>query len=115
MQVDEVTFYSLVQFFAIALFECCEDDDFTPAKSIMNMSFTYYTMNPCVKSQNNNNQVKLFVYECLKDQPIWKSMRFWTAAFFLSMQSELKRSENSNMKQHEIALIQKNIAFGQLG
>ncbi|UYV81175.1 KIAA0513 [Cordylochernes scorpioides] len=41
-QVSETTFYSLVQFFAIVLFECAEADDFSPAKTLMNMCFTFY-------------------------------------------------------------------------
>ena len=41
-RVDEATFYSLVQYFAIVLFECHDCDDFSPAKSLMNMCFTFY-------------------------------------------------------------------------
>lgn len=41
-RVDEITFYSLVQNFAIILFECTESEDYTPAASIMNMCFTFY-------------------------------------------------------------------------
>lgn len=114
MQVDEETFYSLVQFFAIALFECFEEDDFTPAKNLMNMSFTYYMINLYYKKTNNNID-KIFVYEYLKDQPIFKSMRFWTASYFLSVQNEMIRSKCSNMKYSEVTLIEKNISFGQLG
>ncbi|XP_033113127.1 uncharacterized protein KIAA0513-like [Anneissia japonica] len=40
--VAEQTFYRLVQFFAVCLFECKEADDFTPAMHIMNMCFTFY-------------------------------------------------------------------------
>lgn len=41
-RVNENTFYSLVQHFAIVLFECGESDDFSPAKILMNMCFTFY-------------------------------------------------------------------------
>lgn len=41
-RVDEATFYSLIQYFAIVLFECHDCDDFSPAKSLMNMCFTFY-------------------------------------------------------------------------
>lgn len=41
-RVDESTFYSLVQYFAIVLFECAESEDFSPAKILMNMCFTFY-------------------------------------------------------------------------
>lgn len=40
--VSEASFYSLAQHFAVALFECHEADDFAPAKSLMNMCFTFY-------------------------------------------------------------------------
>jgi len=40
--VTEASFYSLAQHFAVALFECHEADDFAPAKSLMNMCFTFY-------------------------------------------------------------------------
>lgn len=121
MQVSEVTFYYLVQFFAVVLFESLEADDFTPAKSIMHMSFTYYTMSVISSSSFlafkscNNNQDKLYVYQCLTDQPIWKCMRFWTSSFFLSMQFEIARSYTGSESNSECALIHKNIAFGQLG
>ncbi|XP_077296289.1 uncharacterized protein LOC143918328 isoform X2 [Arctopsyche grandis] len=41
-RVNETTFFSLIQYFAIVLFECAEADDFSPAKSLMNMCFTFY-------------------------------------------------------------------------
>lgn len=41
-RVSENTFYSLVQHFAIVLFECYETDDFSPAKILMNMCFTFF-------------------------------------------------------------------------
>lgn len=42
LRVSESTFYSLVQHFAIVLFECADADDFGPSKSLMNMCFTFY-------------------------------------------------------------------------
>jgi hypothetical protein len=41
-KVDEQVFYRLVQFFAVCLFECGEEEDYVPAKTMMNMCFTYY-------------------------------------------------------------------------
>lgn len=41
-RVSENTFYSLIQHFAIVLFECNENDDFSPAKILMNMCFTFF-------------------------------------------------------------------------
>ncbi|XP_028595867.2 uncharacterized protein KIAA0513 homolog isoform X2 [Podarcis muralis] len=40
--VSEQTFYRLVQSFAVVLFECYQMDDFSPAKNLMTMCFTYY-------------------------------------------------------------------------
>uniref|UniRef100_H3CFZ5 KIAA0513 n=1 Tax=Tetraodon nigroviridis TaxID=99883 RepID=H3CFZ5_TETNG len=40
--VSEATFYRLVQSFAVVLFECYQTDDYSPAKNLMTMCFTYY-------------------------------------------------------------------------
>ncbi|XP_048023687.1 uncharacterized protein KIAA0513 homolog isoform X1 [Chanodichthys erythropterus] len=40
--VSEQTFYRLVQSFAVVLFECHQVDDYSPAKHLMTMCFTYY-------------------------------------------------------------------------
>ncbi|XP_062317174.1 uncharacterized protein KIAA0513 homolog isoform X1 [Osmerus eperlanus] len=40
--VSEATFYRLVQSFAVVLFECYQIDDYSPAKNLMTMCFTYY-------------------------------------------------------------------------
>ncbi|CAL1595143.1 unnamed protein product [Knipowitschia caucasica] len=40
--VNESTFYRLVQSFAVVLFECYQMDDYTPAKNLMTMCFTFY-------------------------------------------------------------------------
>uniref|UniRef100_H2MFR0 KIAA0513 n=1 Tax=Oryzias latipes TaxID=8090 RepID=H2MFR0_ORYLA len=40
--VSEGTFYRLVQSFAVVLFECFQLDDYSPAKNLMTMCFTYY-------------------------------------------------------------------------
>ena len=55
-KVDESTFYSLVQYFAIVLFECADADDFSPAKSLMNMCFTFYHEG----KENTNTYFNLF-------------------------------------------------------
>ena len=41
-KVDEDIFYQLVQYFAVVLFECHEAEDFSPAKNLMNMCFTFF-------------------------------------------------------------------------
>lgn len=40
--VSESTFYSMVQYIAIVLFECCDSDDFLPANILMNMCFVFF-------------------------------------------------------------------------
>ncbi|XP_055712028.1 uncharacterized protein KIAA0513 isoform X2 [Phlebotomus papatasi] len=83
-RVDETTFYSLVQYFAIVLFECHESEDFSPAKSLMNMCFTFYheITVPGIEPYRE------YLYIYLRDQPIWHSLRFWNAAFFDALQCE---------------------------
>ncbi|XP_055643491.1 uncharacterized protein KIAA0513 isoform X2 [Toxorhynchites rutilus septentrionalis] len=85
-RVDESTFYSLIQYFAIVLFECAESEDFSPAKTLMNMCFTFYhdiDVPGC-------EPYREYLYTYLRDQPIWHSLRFWNAAFFDSLQTERK-------------------------
>lgn len=117
-KVDESTFYSLVQHFAIILFECFESDDFSPAKSLMNMCFTFYHEVP------GCDPYKEFLYTYLKEQPIWQSLRFWNAAFFDAVQCErahrpvVTREAFEQYSPEEVTderQFQENITFGQLG
>ncbi|XP_035779409.1 uncharacterized protein KIAA0513-like isoform X1 [Anopheles albimanus] len=85
-RVDESTFYSLIQYFAIVLFECAESEDFSPAKTLMNMCFTFYhdiDVPGC-------DPYREYLYTYLRDQPIWQTLRFWNAAFFDALQTERK-------------------------
>ncbi|XP_025017699.1 uncharacterized protein KIAA0513 isoform X2 [Tetranychus urticae] len=135
--VSESTFYSLVQYFAIILFECSESDDFSPAKTILNMCFTfYYEASGLVANSNSNQQQRKssisrgnsignrqYLYQYLKEQPIWRSHRFWSAAFFDSVICEKAKSpihERSSRditqnERDEEAQLQENTVFGQLG
>ena len=47
----------------------------------------------CVFSENKPGHplFKHFLYNYLKDQPIWKSLQFWNAAFFDAVQCERER------------------------
>lgn len=45
--VSEATFYRLMQSFAVVLFECYQMDDYSPAKNLMTMCFTYYYIGKC--------------------------------------------------------------------
>ncbi|XP_043474137.1 uncharacterized protein KIAA0513 isoform X3 [Leptopilina heterotoma] len=117
--VTEESFYSLAQNFAVALFECHEADDFAPAKSLMNMCFTFYheVQVPGVEPYRE------YLYTNLRVQPIWTSMRFWTAAFFDAVQCERAvrpvPRRPKFLDQEAVAAedrkFQANIVFGQLG
>ncbi|XP_013794159.1 uncharacterized protein KIAA0513-like [Limulus polyphemus] len=119
-RVTESTFYSLVQHFAIVLFECGESDDFSPAKSLMNMCLTFFHE----VSQGNSPPTKEYLYKYLKEQPIWHSLHFWNAAFFDAVQKERSlrpmptRKEMNHLSLEDIrdeTSFQENITFGQLG
>ncbi|KAK2156011.1 hypothetical protein LSH36_224g07006 [Paralvinella palmiformis] len=115
-KVDEQVFYSLVQYFAVVLFECNEAEDFGPAKTLMNMCFTFYhEVHP-----PTGPTLKHFLYSYLKDQPIWQSLRFWNAAFFDAVQYERARRPvptrgTGKEGQVDDRHYQENITFGQLG
>ncbi|XP_047141477.1 uncharacterized protein KIAA0513 [Hydra vulgaris] len=91
--VDEFTFYRLVQYFAIVLFECNMADDFGPATSVMNMSFTYHFTSVMIPGRFGQPS-KQYVYEYLKDQSIWKSPRFWNAAFLHAIHDDRMKRTN---------------------
>ncbi|XP_076181739.1 uncharacterized protein KIAA0513-like isoform X2 [Ptiloglossa arizonensis] len=117
--VTEASFYSLAQHFAVALFECHEADDFAPAKSLMNMCFTFYHE----VEVPGLEPYREYLYTHLRVQPIWTSMRFWTAAFFDAVQCERASRpvppRPKSLDQEAIAAedrrFQANIVFGQLG
>lgn len=114
-KVDEQIFFQLVQYFAVVLFECNESEDFTPAKNLMNMCFTFYH-----EVHHGKQRYKNFLYSYLREQPIWQSLRFWNAAFFDAVQNERARkpvctSEDGHDSQSDDNMFQENISFGQLG
>ena len=41
-EIAESVAYSLVQFYAVVLFECNEAEDYGPAMTLMNTAFTFY-------------------------------------------------------------------------
>ncbi|XP_055908762.1 uncharacterized protein KIAA0513 [Eupeodes corollae] len=92
-RVDEITFYSLVQNFAIILFESTESEDYTPAASVMNMCFTFYHEIEVPGCEPYREY--LFTY--LRQQPIWHTLRFWNAAFYDALQS--KREQQMTVSQ----------------
>lgn len=116
-RVEEGTFYSLVQYLAVVLFECFEANDWSPAKVLMNMCFTFYTQ---VGDSDHDHREHL--YNCLANQPIWKSLRFWNAAFFDAILCE-RAKFNIPVTKGNITTVPdresqrqclENITFGQL-
>ncbi|XP_076813932.1 uncharacterized protein KIAA0513-like [Clavelina lepadiformis] len=57
--VEESTFYKLAHSFALVLFECAENDDFIPAKTLMNMAFTYYHIPEGTSWPNTNGSTAI--------------------------------------------------------
>lgn len=123
-KVDELTFYSLAQHFSIVLLECLLAEDFRPAKIIMNMMFTYYYIQNCDKTSSANSKPRTYLYTLLKDQQIFKSLRFWTSAFYESVVMERsnhpvfvnrEQGKLSNERRNEELDCSKNITFGLLG
>lgn len=145
-RVSELTFYSLAQYFSIVLLECLLAEDFRPAKIIMNMMFTYYyeqnydkipprdrpqlmensaTDEPILDTDYDSQPriIKTYLYTQLKEQEIFKSIRFWTSAFYESVIIERnnhpvfvdKQRGKSNAIRDEEMDCSKNITFGLLG
>eukprot|EP00112_Aurelia_sp_Birch-Aquarium-sp1_P022677 Seg6486.3 transcript_id=Seg6486.3/GoldUCD/mRNA.D3Y31 product="putative protein KIAA0513" protein_id=Seg6486.3/GoldUCD/D3Y31 len=126
-EVDEIVFFRLVQYFAIVLFECYLSDDFAPATTLLNMAFTFYHVtgfNEAVHDspKRSDSPLKQFIYSYLKDQEIWKSIRFWTSSFLFAVDVERRkrpkrgswRSLNEE-EQQEVNSDEENSAFGHLG
>lgn len=142
-KVSELTFYSLAQHFSIVLLECLLAEDFRPAKIIMNMMFTYYyeptnegqpftepnglqsSTKTTSKKSPSQESTKIYLYTLLKDQQIFKSIRFWTSAFYESVINERsnhsifglrdQHDKTSNEQREEELDCSKNISFGLLG
>jgi len=109
MVVCEKVFYRLVANFMTILHLCNIADDIGSAKVLMILTFTFQ----CEGT---------FLYQELLYHPIWKSIRFWNAAFFHAVHTERKmrvRSNNTFSKQtdaekEESHEVHRNIYFGQL-
>lgn len=83
-RVNETTFYALIQYFAIVLFECKECEDFMPAKHLMSLCFTFYQEVEVPGCE----PYREYLFNYLRDQPIWHSLRFWNAALYYALQKD---------------------------
>ena len=109
MLLCESKFLQLSATFATILHICEQEDDIESAKVLMILAFTYQCEGR-------------FVYQEILSLPIWRSMRFWNAAFLHAVHSERKLrtshnkcfSEQTPEQRVEAAEVQKNTFFGQM-
>jgi len=108
--VEELVFFRLQQFLSVCLFECDHEDDYVPAKCLMLLCFVFYTdLKPPHKKLE-------YLFSGIRTQPIWRSLKFWNAAFFDAVHCEgvhrrgpngsrwqqaLKRLSTHRSKDHE--------------
>ncbi|XP_073822761.1 uncharacterized protein [Musca autumnalis] len=95
--VEEATFHSLIQHFAIVLFECGECSDFGPAMIIMNLSFQFYREIEVPGCDPYREYLCTFI----REQPIWMNLKFWNAAFVECMETERNNRLKSRQKKQE--------------
>lgn len=127
-RVNETTFYALIQYFAIILFECKDCEDFLPARHLMSLSFTFFQEGKIevnyegICSWQNDYLVttvevpgcepyREYLFNYLRDQQIWHTLRFWNAALFYALQKDKvpkaitddshKSSSNTQLKNAE--------------
>ncbi|XP_058979424.1 uncharacterized protein KIAA0513-like [Musca domestica] len=96
-RVEEPTFHSLIQHFAIVLFECGECSDFGPAMIMMNLSFLFYREIEVPGCDPYREYLCTFI----REQPIWMSLKFWNAAFVECMETERNNRLKSRQKKQE--------------
>lgn len=104
-RVNETTFYALIQYFAIVLFECKDCEDFLPARHLMSLCFTFFqegsfdlvSIRAHFLSYNfflfavevpGCDPYREYLFNYLRDQPIWHTLRFWNAALFYALQKD---------------------------
>lgn len=78
--VTDTVFQRLVQCFAYVLKQSHEAEDYLSARLLMNICFTIYSQ--------PEEKGKVYLYEAVRSQPIWQSLRFWNAAFYDALQYE---------------------------
>ncbi|KAJ7374851.1 hypothetical protein OS493_005204 [Desmophyllum pertusum] len=85
----------------------------------MNMCFTFFLE----VNKDGEEVMRQFIVPYLRDQPIWKSLRFWNAAFFDAVHGEREIPAIprdmwhswSPQEQSEYQECDKNSTFGKLG
>ncbi|CAL4087023.1 unnamed protein product, partial [Meganyctiphanes norvegica] len=97
-------------------------DEFGHAQQFLRVNFVLARASQTPGGQNRRKE---FLYTYLRQHVIWKSTRFWNAAFFDALQCErsmrplVKRQDLENGQREETVRdevhYQENITFGQLG
>ncbi|XP_062129776.1 uncharacterized protein KIAA0513 [Drosophila sulfurigaster albostrigata] len=110
-RLESSTLNALAQYYALALFECAEFEDYGPATVLMNLCFLFYhevEVPGC-------DPYREYLFVSMRTQPIWQKMRFWNAAFLDAIQSErehrhtkqLRRQQRCQSKQkHRLAIVE---------
>ncbi|XP_016977842.1 uncharacterized protein KIAA0513 [Drosophila rhopaloa] len=96
-RLDSVTFGGLAQYFALALFECSECEDYGPAAVLMNLCFLFYhevEVPGC-------DPYREYLFSSLRQQPIWQQARFWNAIFHDALQAEREHRGQSQMRRQQ--------------
>ncbi|VDP72464.1 unnamed protein product [Echinostoma caproni] len=79
-QLDTSALPALLDKISLLLTECEDAEDFAPAKKILTVSLLFYVIDPGSPGD------RTFLFNYIKSQPIWQSLRFWNACFFQSVQ-----------------------------
>ncbi|KAI8038146.1 uncharacterized protein KIAA0513 [Drosophila gunungcola] len=96
-RLDSVTFGGLAQYFALALFECSECEDYGPAAVLMNLCFLFYhevEVPGC-------DPYREYLFSSLRQQPIWQQARFWNAIFHDALQAEREHKGQSQLRRQQ--------------
>ncbi|XP_015035499.2 uncharacterized protein [Drosophila pseudoobscura] len=93
-RLESVTFHGLPQYFALALFECGECEDFGPASVLMNLCFLFYhevEVPGC-------DPYREYLFLSLRQQPIWHQLHFWDTVLWDAMHAD---------REHRLANVQR--------
>ncbi|KAL7740554.1 hypothetical protein ACLKA6_012320 [Drosophila palustris] len=96
-RLESLTLNALAQYFALALFECGECEDYAPAAVLMNLCFLFYhevEVPGC-------DPYREYLFVSMRQQPIWQQIQFWNAVFHEAMQSEREHRLSSQLRRQQ--------------
>ena len=113
-RLEPKPFEQLAILMRIAIEACSESNDFTVAKTLVNMAATYHT---------GENRTREFIQSRLKGLPLLQDSRLWEELFFDACAVEKRASSARNVvwkqlspTEREDATVRfRNAIFGQLG